>query len=370
MKKLLFVFSVVIFFSCHNEQKQTAQINSSVKYAKGFTIEEKEEGKLLTIKDAWRGETTNYQYFLYKDKVPGGYKNAVKVKVPVRTIACMSLTHIAFIQALGMENTVVAASGCNYSNNPDIINRLKTGLIKEVGSEQNINYEVLIEESPDIIMAYGINENSLKYIRKFKTTGITTVLNSEYMETHPLGKAEWIKFVAAFYGKEKLADSLFNEIEKEYIQLTALTKNTQNKPTVFVGMPWGGNWYVAGGASFQSQLFKDAGANYLWSDNNEKSSVIKSKEQVIEEAYEAEFWINQGSYNSVAAITDYDKRLKGFKSIEGNKLYNNSKRVNQYEGNDYWESGTVQPQVVLKDLIEIFHPDLIEHDLYYYQQLK
>jgi iron complex transport system substrate-binding protein len=191
------------------------------------------------------------------------------------------------------------------------------------------------------------------------------------METHPLGKAEWIKFIAAFYDKANFADSIFNEIETEYLELLQLTSSIKDKPTVFTGMPWNGAWYIPGAKSFQAQLLKDAGANYLWSEgNNEKSSLTKAKEVVIDEAYDADFWINLNSYNSIKSIVGYDEKFVGFRSVKEQQLFNNDNRLNNKSGNDYWETGVIQPQVVLRDLIKIFHPNLIEHELYYYRQLK
>lgn len=370
MKKVLSIVSLVFILSCENDSTTKKIANTSVKYAQGFTIEQIEDYQLLTLRDAWRGENTRYQYLLYKNEEPEGYDNTIKVKIPITSIACMSLTHMSFIEALGQEKSIVAASGCNYSSSPKIIERISGDYIVEIGGEQTINYELLIERNPDLIMAYGIDEASLKYIAKLKSTGLKTVLNAEYMEVHPLGKAEWIKFVAAFYDMENEANEIFRQIEKEYNQLAELTKNVKQKPTVFVNMPWSGNWHVAGGASFQNQLFKDAGADYIWSDNNEKSSIIKSKEQVIEDAYETDFWLNLNLYESIESILDYDSRLDGFKAIKTKQIYNNNNRLNQYGGNDYWESGTLNPHIVLKDLIKIFHPDLIEHQLYYYKKLE
>lgn len=373
MRRCILFIAIIIFISCNSETINTEDQKVekvSLKYAKGFSIKNEKDYKVITLHNAWRGSGSEKQYLLYKNKEPKGYSDAVKIKIPIKSIACLSLTHIAFIEALGVENSIVAASGCNYTNSAKIKTRIKNNHIVEVGEEQALNYEVLVEAKPDIVMAYGIDESSLKYINKLNQLGLTSVLNAEYMETHPLGKAEWLKFIAAFYDMDEKADSLFDNIEKEYLELIELTRKVKNKPSVFVGMPWNGNWYVAGGKSFQAQLFKDAGANYLWRDNEEQSSIVKSKEVVYEEAFNADFWLNQNSYNSITSILIYDERLSNFKSIRDTNVFNNDNRVNEYLGNDYWESATVNPQLVLKDLIKIFHPKLIEHQLYYYRKLQ
>lgn len=379
MKIVIAFIGLLTIFSCQQAEQRTVEqehpliISSQeeIKYAEGFTISQQENYKVLTIKNPWIGEGKTYRYILYKGEKPTGINADAFIKTPIKSIACMSLTHVSFIEKLNKENTIVALSGLDYVSSLKINEQIANGAIKEMGQGHNLNYEMLVEQHPDFIMGYGIDASSNNYMDKLQTLDLKIVLNSEYMETHPLGKAEWIKFIAAFYDEDELATSIFNKIEGEYLELVKLTSTIKDKPTVFTGMPWNGAWYIPGAKSFQAQILKDAGANYLWSEgNDEKSSLTKAKEIVIDEAYEADFWINQNSYNSVKSIVGYDGKFAGFKSIKNQKLYNNDKRLNDKSGNDYWETGVVQPQVVLKDLIKIFHPKLIEHELYYYRQLE
>lgn len=370
-------FVVFIFTSCtdekingdKNEEKSFLQ-EVEVKYAKGFTIEKNEDYKVITIHNPWKGETTPYRYVLYRDVKPEGFNDATFVKIPIKTIGCMSLTHISFLDKLKLQESIVALSGCSYVSNPHVKKLINEGLIKEIGQNQQIDYEMLVDKHPDIIMTYGIDESSKKSISKLKELGLKVVLNAEYMETHPLGQAEWLKFVAAFYDLDNQANEQFNLIEEEYLRLKKMTEKLSNDlPTVFVGMPWNGVWYLAGGKSFQAQLLKDAGANYLWKDNEEKSNFSIDKEVIIDQAMKADFWINLNTYSSIQQVLGFDAKFEQFKSVKEKHLYNNNKRVNENAGNDYWESGIVQPDIILKDLIEIFHPELIDHELYYYQKL-
>lgn len=279
-KGLVFFLSITITLSCNQETNKKVSFSQTtlIKYAKGFEIEQKEDYKIITISNPWRGENTTYQYILYKNQPPKGYGNAVYVKTPINRIACMSMPHIAFIEKLGKENTIKAISGCNHVNSKKVNKLIADNKVKEIGQEQAINYEVLVNESVDMVMAYGINEKSTKYIEKLRELGQTVILNAGYMEDHPLGKLEWIKFVAAFYELDNEAINIFNEIEKSYLELVSLADTLKDRPTVFTGMPWNGAWYVAGAKSFQVQLFKDAGAKYIWLDNEEHSSIIKAKE--------------------------------------------------------------------------------------------
>jgi len=377
--RIIIILSFLLFFvSCNSDKKELTVKKSSiesfsrtsVKYAKGFTIKQFKEYKIITINNAWKGDAKSYQYVLYATEKPKNILDAMFIKIPIKSIACMSLTHVAFLEKLGLESSIVALSGCDYVSSFKIKNQIKNNTIKEIGQEQNFNYEMLVEKSPDFVMAYGINSASNGFLNKMKELGLNVVLNSEYMETHPLGKAEWIKFMAAFYDEDEKANEIFNQIEKEYLSLLALTEKIEAKPTVFTGMPWSGSWYIPGAKSFQAQLFKDAGAKYLWLDNNEQGSLVKSKEIIIDEAYEADFWLNQNSYNSITSVTDFDAKFKGFTAVKEGQLYNNDNRLNDKNGNDYWESGVVNPHIVLKDLIEIFHPGLIAHEFHYYRKLE
>ncbi|PCJ24598.1 MAG: hypothetical protein COA97_09460 [Flavobacteriales bacterium] len=376
MKNFLSFFFLVTFLSCQFDEqeivvdKNPIQNLNKIKYAKGFTITQHENYKLLTLTNAWVGEKTSFKYVLYNHEKPTGIENAVFIKTPIKSIACMSLTHVAFIEKLGLENSIIALSGCDYVSSTTINKRIANDFIFEIGQEKSINYEKLIDQHPDVIMGFGIDASSKSNINKMKSLGLEIVLNAEYMETHPLGKAEWIKFVAAFYNEDKQADVIFNKIEKEYLGLLKLTQKVTEKPTVFTGMPWGGIWYVPGSESFQVQFFKDAGVQYLWMDNKERSSIIKSKEIIIDEAFDADYWLNQNSYRDINSIVGFDKKFKNFKATKEKNLYNNDNRLNSSLGNDYWESGVINPHIILKDLIQIFHPNLIDHQLYYYRRLK
>lgn len=367
--------SCLLFFGCDSsKEKNNTNNNSSLSiielnYAKGFEIQQAENYKVITLKNTWKGESTPYQYVLYKNDKPQGFEGAVFIKIPIKSIVCFSLTHLAFIDKLAELNSIKGLSGCDYVSNETVINKIKNNEIKEIGSSQLVNYELLIDIKPDLIMTFGIDETANNQLNKFKTLGLNVVLNSEYMENHPLGKAEWIKFVAAFYDKDSLAEAIYNDIETNYNKLIAVIKRTDKKPTVFVGMPWNGAWYLAGGKSFQAQLFNDAGADYLWSENTETSSFIVDKEVIIEKALNADYWINLNAFNSVDEVTNVDAKLKAFKSIKSGNIYNNNLKVNTANGNDYWESGVINPHLVLADLIKIFHPSLIEHELEYYKRL-
>ncbi|MCB0410281.1 MAG: ABC transporter substrate-binding protein, partial [Flavobacteriales bacterium] len=329
MNKLIYSLVILFLVACYTEKQNKVEVKDKElirlenKYAAGFSIQEAKDFKVITLNNPWKGEETPYQYVLYKNEKPQGYENAIFVKIPIQTIACMSLTHVAMIDRLQKNESIIALSGCSFVSNPIIKNRIKENKIFEIGQHQQLNYEKLIERYPDVVMVYGIDESSKKHINKLKELGLKVILNAEYMENHPLGQAEWLKFVASFYDMNEESEAIFDSIENQYNVLKAEAVKMEVKPYVFVGIPWNGVWYLAGGQSFQAQLLKDAGANYLWKDNTEKSNFSIDTEVIIEKALDADFWINLNTYESIEQVVSYDEKFKQFKAVKEQKLYNN-----------------------------------------------
>jgi iron complex transport system substrate-binding protein len=200
---------------------------------------------------------------------------------------------------------------------------------------------------------------------------LNVVIDGEYMEPTPLGRAEWVKFLAAFFNKERQAEELFQAAVSSYEEMAARVKQIPDKPTVFLNAPFDGTWWVPGGESYLAAFLRDAGARYLWADIPSQGSQTLDFEAVYELAADADFWLNPGQWNNLNDGLAVDERLSEFRAFQEGNVYNNNASVNKYGGNDYWESGLTRPDVVLADLIKIFHPDLLpEHEFVYYQQLK
>ena len=186
-----------------------------------------------------------------------------------------------------------------------------------------------------------------------------------------MGKAEWIRFFSLFYDLEESAAQFFHGIDSLYNSRAALTHHLKYKPRVLNGLPWKDTWYMAGGKSFAAQLIKDAGGHYLWQDNSSREAVPLDLESVYARAVEAEIWLNPGAASSLDELSSFDERFMDLKVIQNGMIFNNNARVNSSGGNDYWESGSVRPDLVLSDLIAVFHPELLaDHHFIYYRQLK
>jgi len=286
-------------------------------------------------------------------------------------MVCTSTTHIALNSFLGTENMISGISGGDYVSNPKVLQLIEHKKIMEVGNaEGQLNKEKIIVLSPTIIMVTGGYSQTAEK-KTYQEAGITMVDNFDWLETHPLGRAEWTKFLSYFMNKEAQAEQKFNEVEKEYLRLTNLTENLKNKPKTITGLSYNGTWHVSGGRSFAAQLAKDAGANYFYKNDTTKGSVPVDLEIMYKEGLAADFWINPSSVKSKKDLLAKEQRVVDFKSFRSGNIYNNNRKRNAKGWNDYYESSIINPHLVLADLIKIFHPDLVpKHEFYYYQKLE
>jgi len=223
----------------------------------------------------------------------------------------------------------------------------------------------------DKVALYGIGGESAGYIGKLKELGIKVLFNADYLETDPLGKAEWIKMIGSLYAREDMADSIFRNIESEYNQLKLfIRKNAPEKPKVLLGLPFRDTWFISPGNSYISGLLDDAGGDYLWKQTTSLVSMPTGIENVFLKALDADYWLNAGSAETMNEIMSIDPRLSELRCFKNGNVFNNNKRINANGGNDYWESGSLNPDIILKDIATILHPGLFrDYDLFYYRKL-
>ncbi|MBE9468936.1 MAG: ABC transporter substrate-binding protein [Bacteroidetes bacterium] len=382
MHKFIFFLIVFAFFSCSNPSENydnskisiSDTVGANLKYAKGFNIIYHNNYKILKVFNPWQGaRNIQYEYILSDKpkKVPKKYSKYQIIKTPVKKVICLSTTHIAFIDFIDETKSITGVSNIKFINNKKVNKLYQQNKIVEVGNDQNLNYELIISLKPDLIIAYGVDNKSVSYINKLKEFGIPVIINAEYLEHEPLAKAEWVKFIAAFYNKRDLANKKFDKIISEYNTLKHITDTITNRPTVITGLPWKDTWYVPGGKSFAAKFLFDAGANYMFSDDTSRESLALDIESVFAKAQKAVFWINTGAANKISDIVSVDSRLNNFSAYKNKMIFNNNAITNQYGGDDYWESGIVNPQIILKDLIRIFHPQIFpDYNLYYYKKIN
>jgi iron complex transport system substrate-binding protein len=284
----------------------------------------------------------------------------------------MSTTHLASIKALHEENSMTGVSGSDFIYDEYIAGRIADGLISDIGYEAGMNSELILKTSPDLVMIYGVGSESAGYTGKIKELGIKVMFNADYLETDPLGKAEWIRLFGALYCKEEMADSVFSSIEESYNSLKDyINRETDTRPSVLLGLPFRDTWYISPGNSYVSKLIKDAGGSYLWETTESSVSMPFGLENVYLNSLKADYWLNTGSATSKSDIISLDPRLGTIPPFKTGKIFNNNKLINSGGGNDYWESGTLNPHIILKDIAAILHPEAFEnYELVYYRRIE
>lgn len=344
-------------------------------YARRFTIEKNKDFTRVRIINPWQNAgNVSMEYLLVKkgSPVPEGKDSSRVIFVPVKKIICMSVTHAAMISALGEDNSISAVSGKGLVYSPELRARFGKGEIPDVGYEAGLNNELILKIAPDLVMMYGVGGESAGYISKIRELGIRVLFNADYLETGALAKAEWIKLLGALYCKEEIADSIFNAESRLYEEIINITSNVEEKPKVLLGLPYKDVWYISPGNSYISNIIADAGGEYLWSGTEADEAMPFGLENVYMHALDADFWFNTGTASSLNEILAVDPRFADLPCFKKGNIYNNNLRINDTGGNDYWETGSVHPHLILRDIALILHPDLFGNNesLIFYRKLQ
>lgn len=373
--KTLILLLVLLAAGCSNPKKKqnssflTAESTSEIKYAKNFIIKHFKEYTQIIVKNPWDSTKVLDTYILVQKnkKLPTELPEGTIVRIPVERVAFAASVHAGMWNQLNKAQLTVGVCEPEYFKIPVIMNGLKNGTIADLGMATSINIEKLIAASPDILIVSPF-ENTKR--TEFEKVKLVVVKDASYMEESPLGRAEWIKFEAAFTCEDKLADKIFSKIEKNYNELCEKVAKTSNRPTVFTEKKFGDIWYIAGGKSYLGRFLHDAGASYIWKDLNQTGSVPFSFEKVYYKAIEADYWLLK--YNNYQGDITFDALKNEYNLYAGFKAF---KQKNIYAINTakspFYEVGPLEPDVVLADLISIFHPELMpNYKAKYYFKLK
>ncbi|CAG5072812.1 hypothetical protein DYBT9623_04353 [Dyadobacter sp. CECT 9623] len=357
------------------EGNATFKERVQIRHAKGFLITYHKNYKLLQIISPFEKQADTATYLLVPrgNARPKGYPESQVIEIPVRSLVAMSSMHIGLIGFLEAEDVLTGLGNVQYVSSQRVLDRIKAGKIKEVGKDQGLNEELLLTMQPDLVMATGTPVSKMDRFNGLKAAKIPILVNSEWVETTPLGRAEWVKLMGALLNKEDEVNRRFDKIEKEYNRLAAVGTNAATKTSVITGMHSRDAWFVPNGNSYVCRFLKDAGASYYWEKTKAMGSLPLNFETVYPVALDADFWLNVSISNvkSKQELQAKDSRYADFKAFKTGKVYGYHLRANDQGANDYWESGAVNPQDVLADLIKILHPELLpDHELIYYKQLK
>jgi len=376
MRKHLFLLAcLLVLSSCKNDIPPTNEptnTTTNVSYANGFTIENFDTHKVLTISNPWPGADVSYTYLLKKTDAPleSEENYDATIQIPLEKIVVTSTTHIPSLEMLQMENTLVGFPNLDYISSEKTRRLITNGNVKELGKNEDINTEVLIDLHPDAVLTFAV-EGGNKSVTTIQKTGIPVLYNADWTETHPLGKAEWIKFFGALFDKEEEANRIFSKIVSDYESAQAIAAQSTNKPTVLSGAMYKDIWYLPQGNSWAAQFIADANGDYLWSESEGTGSIALNLETVLEKGQNAEFWIGPGQFTGLSQMEEYHSVYGEFDAFQNKKVYSFTTKKGSTGGVLYYELAPNRPDIVLKDIIKILHPELLpDHRLYFFSELE
>ena len=372
-KITLFTLSILIFGCKQNEIAviKKSDNKNTIQYAKGLEIFKHDGFTVVKIKNPWPKSKVVYTYILQEKNgiVPDSLIKFNTIQVPINSIVATSTTHIPSLEMLGVENSLVGFPNLKYISSDKVRKRIEANKIKELGNNQALNIEAVLDISPSVIMGYGIDNNN-PGLDNLQKSGLKVILNGDWNEQTPLGKAEWIKLFGALYGKEKQAENIFATIEKEYKATLLLAKKAKFKPTVIAGAMYENIWYMPQGDSWGSLFLKDAQANYLYSNTKGSGSLALPFETVFEKGKEAQFWI-QGQFSTLKEIEIANKHYTQFNAFKTKNVYSFGSKKGKTGGVLYYELAPNRPDLVLKDLVKILHPELLpNYTLYFFEKIN
>lgn len=375
-QKILFLFFLctLFFCGCKTKQKEPISIktNALIKYSQGFDIQLFDEYIKLTIKAPYPEAKEQFEYALIPKgtDIPEAAKGLTIIRTPIKELVVTSTTHIPMLELLQEENSLVGFPNLQYISSTKTRQLIAKGAIKELGKEQNINTEVLLDLHPELVVGFSMNSNNHMFTN-IEKAGIPVMLNGDWLEETPLGRAEWLKFFGALFNKEKEADSIFNTIESDYNEAVLIANRATSKPTILSGVQFKDVWNLPAGESFVAQFLKDANTNYLWADSNGKGSLSLSFEAVFEKGKDAQLWIAPGHFTSYSQLNEANNHYAQFDAYTNKQVYSFNNRKGANGGVFYYELAPVQPHIVLKDIIKVAHPELLpNYTPYFLAQLQ
>ena len=377
VRNFLLILIGILLFGCKSEtggNKPHLETGNPIliKDAEGFEITEYENYSIIEVKNPWPDAEKGFTYLLYNDQneIPEDLEYDQKLKIPVNTLVVTSTTHIPALEALEMEQKLIGFPGLNYISSPKTRSLINDGKLKEIGQNENMNSEMLIDLDPDVVVGFSINASN-KSFETIQKTGIPVLYNGDWTEKTPLGKAEWIKFFGVLSGKEQMADSIFRSIKKEYVSAKDLAKKDEERPKVIGGSMYQDVWYMPYGNSWQAQFLEDANSDYLYSETEGEGSMSLSLESVLNKADIAEYWISTGQFESYEELQAISPHYSEIKAVKDKNVYSVSLSKGETGGILFYELGPQRPDLILKDLIKILHPSVLkEYEPVFFKPLR
>lgn len=340
-----------------------------MRYADYLSIAEHPEFTEVTIRNPWDTTTTLQRLYLVpRDSLlPPGLATENVIRTPVKNALIYSGVHTGLISELGASRAIGGICDAGYVTDSILQARLKAGTIIDCGQNQNPDIERIISLSPDLIMLSPYENNS--HLSRIQSLGIPLVQCADYMETSPLGRAEWIRLYGLIFGVRDKSEHLFSDIELEYLRLKEIASTTEYKPTVLIDRRYGQVWNVPAGHSTMGRLIEDAGGRNPFADYTQSGSVALSPEQVLARAHDADIWFvryNQKGEKTLAELGKDAPVNSQFRAFKQGNVYGCNTQYTRY-----FDETPFHPERVLRDMVIYIHPDLLpDATPSYYHKMK
>ncbi|GMQ27045.1 ABC transporter substrate-binding protein [Algoriphagus sp. oki45] len=371
---LLFLGLVFFVFSCEKKSETALEKNLvPLEFAKGFELFRGENFWEIHVTQAYIGAEKTYRYLVLEEgtEVEKSGFDAV-VQLPISKVILTSTTQVPHLDMLGDTDKLIGFPQTDLISSVAARARIDAGKITDLGNGPSANPEMVIDLQPDWIMISTLGED-LRYLDLFAQANIPALINGEYVEQNPLGRAEWIKFTGILLGKYEEAVAEFEKIKTAYQEAEKLAAQitADNQPKVLSGVMYQDIWYAPGAESWGAQILQNAGGDYVFSDQTGSGSLQLNYEFVLDRAAEAEVWIGSADFPDVKTMGSSEPRYQNFQAWKSGQVYTYTAKIGASGGLEYFELGYVRPDLILKDLIKILHPELLpEYELYFYQKLE
>lgn len=330
------------------------------------------QSSAIEIRNPWQGaQGVVKQLFVSRqgERAPEWFDGQTVVADPKRVV-CFSSSHVAMIDALGLADRIVGVSAADYLSCPRVVERYRQGLVREVGYDSNINYEVLIALRPDAVFIYGTQGENSAVTGKLQELGIPTVYVSDYLEEHPLGKSEWIRFFGEIFDRRKEAESVFDGIAERYETTRRAALALTEHPSVIFNAPYRDVWFAPSDNSYMVRLVEDAGGSYVCRGTAGNRSRPLAAESAYRYAMKADLWLNPNSARTMAQLITENPKYADIPAVKNRRVYNCTARQTAGGGSDFWESGSLRADLALADMVAMIHPTEPNAPLYYFERLE
>lgn len=367
MKLIIFLAVIFSFISCKKVEKSSQESNEysevKVEYANGFSIHNYSNYTKVIVHSPWQNAEKDLVYLLKNKEVdiPEHESYDAIIELPIQKLVTTSTTHIPSLITLNKIEKLVGFPNLDYISSEEARTLINAEKVKELGKNEALNTEILLSVQPDVVFSFAI-EGQNKTLNQIQKSGIPVVYNGDWLENDVLGKAEWIKFFGAFLGELDLSIEAFEEVKTTYNSLKEKAGEIDEKPTVISGAMHQDRWYLPYGTSWQAQFFEDANADYIYKNTKGKGSAAFSFEKVLEDAKNAEFWISPGQFTSYPQLLESNRHYKEFLVFQEKNTYTMASTTGETGGVLFYELGPNRPDLILKDLVKIFHPQILQNE--------